>query len=566
MNEVLKVFLSMSFSGSLLILALLLAKSLLKNKISRQWQYYIWLAAVFRLLLPFGPETSLLGRTYQTAGQAINQTAILQRRSPLDVPNASAAAEHLTAARPRQDIVSLSKNYIWLIWLAGALGLLIRKVTIYQGFTRYIRAGSTPVSDIEILDRLSIAAEQAGVKKPVELCIHPLISSPLLTGFFRPRIALPSADVSERDFAYIVLHELTHYKRRDMFYKWLVQITICLHWFNPIVHLMGREITKACEFSCDEAVLAKIKSDNARAYGKTLLNAMAAVRKYRENLGGVTLSENKKLLKERITAIMNFKKRTKTTWLITVALTLFIITSAIYVGVYNASAAPNQTPGKPQVSRSESDSTQANRYYEVGSLPLFQLVFSRLNEKEQLAWLEKLYAADDFAFFSVAVNALREDSPLLAGFAERAYTDEEIAFFSVLTNRMDKTELERWLDRALEDDRWSFQSMLFDRLDLNDEKDAQEKEWAARQKAEYQTVGVTCNGKNYYYQGQLVNIFLDMRRNQSVYTLNLNPSGSVNIKIIRGEDDRITGAAYMTEAEAAELLGDMDDPDDDLEG
>ena len=43
MNAVLKIFLSMSVSGSLLILVLLLGKRLLKDKISRQWQYYIWL-------------------------------------------------------------------------------------------------------------------------------------------------------------------------------------------------------------------------------------------------------------------------------------------------------------------------------------------------------------------------------------------------------------------------------------------------------------------------------------------------------------------------------------------
>ena len=62
MNEILKVFLSMSFSGALLILALLLGGRLLKNKISRQWQYYIWLIVILRLVLPFGTETSLMGK------------------------------------------------------------------------------------------------------------------------------------------------------------------------------------------------------------------------------------------------------------------------------------------------------------------------------------------------------------------------------------------------------------------------------------------------------------------------------------------------------------------------
>ncbi len=734
MNAVLKIFLSMSFSGGFLILALLLGKKFLKNKISRQWQYYIWLVVVLRLLLPFGPEVSLLGKTYQAAEQAITQTAPLPSQQPainapgnilapavdLDKNNetVNSPAENLTTPHPLQEIWGLLANHVWLVWLVVALGLLIRKITVYQGFIRYIHAGLTPVADIELLDRLSITAEQAGIKKPIELCINPLVSSPLLIGFFHPCIVLPSVDIPEKDFQYIVLHELTHYKRRDMFYKWAVQITVCLHWFNPLVHLMSREITKACEFSCDEAVLAKMGSDSAQDYGKTLLDAMAAVGKYKENLGAVTLSENKQLLKERLSAIMSFKRKSTAVRLLTGALTLCVVFGAAFVGVYptadakspNSGAAEKSTPSQTgqltemetlnlkgttyylvqneaqlraigtgkygmeqnymqqadiqlssdewtpigtwenpftgtftgngfeikgltmtdpnatiiglfgvaknahiynvtlrdydiasagknvsgksvgailaigQGSRSydnfvypkettvsiEDNASEINRYYKAGSLPLFEITFPRLNENAQRTWLEKLYADGDFAFFSVAVRGLGENSPLLADFAEKAYADEEMAFFSTLTDCMDEAELELWLNQALEDGKWDFQSMLFDKLDRNDEfdelKEKQEKEWAEAQTAEYRAVGVTMDGKDYYYQGQLVNIFLDIRPNKSFYTLNMNPKGTVNIKIVRDADNKITSVAYMTEAEVTELLEDMSDDDDDWDG
>ena len=227
MNAVLNMFLSMSFSGSLLILALLLGKRFLKNKISRQWQYYIWLAVVLRLLLPFGPEASLMGTAYQAVDQAISQTAPLppQQTAPGGDPGSAVGAEQHsetvnppaddgTAVHPLQDIGALLINHIWLVWLAAALGLLLRKITIYQGFIRYINAGLAPVSDLELLDQLSIAAEQSGLNKPIELCVNPLVSSPLLIGFFHPCIVLPSADIPEKDFRYIILHELTHYKDR----------------------------------------------------------------------------------------------------------------------------------------------------------------------------------------------------------------------------------------------------------------------------------------------------------------------------------------------------------------
>ena len=51
MNEILKIFLSLSLSGSLLILVLLLCRPLFKNKVSKSWQYYIWLVVIIRLLL-----------------------------------------------------------------------------------------------------------------------------------------------------------------------------------------------------------------------------------------------------------------------------------------------------------------------------------------------------------------------------------------------------------------------------------------------------------------------------------------------------------------------------------
>ncbi len=589
MNTVLKILLSMSFSGSLLILALLLGKQFLKNKISRQWQYYIWLVVVLRLLLPFGPEVSLMGKAYQAVDQAISQTAPLppQQQLPLNAPGSNLApavgAEHhnetvsspaddVTTAHPLQDIGVLLINQIWLVWLVAALGLLIRKITIYQGFMRYIRAGLTPVSDIERLDELSIVAEQSGIKKPIELCVNPLVSSPLLIGFFRPCIVLPSADIPEKDFRYIILHELTHYKRRDMFYKWLVQITVCLHWFNPLVSLMSREVTRACEFSCDEAVLAKMGCSHAQDYGKTLLNAMAAIGRYKENLGAVTLSENKQLLKERLGAIMKFEKKSKAIRLLTGMLTLCIIFSAAFIGIYSTAAAAD-VPDSINAGNSlemetkeagvsiEDNSTEIDRYYKAGSLPLFEITFSRLDENTQKMWLEQLYADGDNSFFSVAVRWLDTSSALFAGFAEKAYADEEMAFFSILTDCMDEAELELWLDRALEDGNRAFQSILFDKLNRGEEFDELKEKWAEAQTAEYQAVGVTMDGKDYYYQGQLVNIFLDIRPNKSFYTLNMNPKGTVNIKIVRDVENKITGVSYMTETEVIELLGNMDDPD-----
>ena len=244
MNTVFKLFLSMSFSGAALILALLAGKRFWRDKISRQWQYYIWLVVILRLLLPFAPERNLMATACQAVEQALSGTTLSVLPQPMtdtedaDVPVSvwtpgsvtvdNALQEDENADNPApdfKDAAHLSSgnenvgDYIWLVWLAVVSGLLIRKITMYQSFVRYVKDGCSPVNDIAMLERFSDAATQTGIKKPVELCVNPLVSSPMLIGFFHPCIVLPGTEISEKDFHYIALHELTHHKRRDILYK-----------------------------------------------------------------------------------------------------------------------------------------------------------------------------------------------------------------------------------------------------------------------------------------------------------------------------------------------------------
>ncbi|MDE7318591.1 MAG: M56 family metallopeptidase, partial [Lachnospiraceae bacterium] len=73
MSEVWKVILSLSLSGTVLMGMLLLFCRIFQRKLSRGWQYYIWLAVVARLLIPFSGELNLTGSVFakleQSAGQ-----------------------------------------------------------------------------------------------------------------------------------------------------------------------------------------------------------------------------------------------------------------------------------------------------------------------------------------------------------------------------------------------------------------------------------------------------------------------------------------------------------------
>ena len=94
-----------------------------------------------------------------------------------------------------------------------------------------------------------------------------------------------------------------------MFYKWLVQLTICIHWFNPFVYLIAREtfdirLSIVSLFCCAVLLLFLVwvyafsLEKGKREYGNTLLNMANTEKKFKNSIVSVTLNEGKKLLKD----------------------------------------------------------------------------------------------------------------------------------------------------------------------------------------------------------------------------------------------------------------------------
>ena len=302
MSEFMKIVLSLSISGALLMLVVLGLKQIYKNKFSKRWQYYIWIIVVLRFLIPFTPGTinirSLFERVCTTVSTRMEES--LESPEGLVSPKIPAVInmnnkESNQPQLPTDEDENITINtvvqkpyniyaYLFLGWSALALVLLVRKITIYQGFIQYIKAGNTEVSDIKILNLLSECQEKQNIKRRVELYHNALIASPMLIGFFRPSIVLPDCELEEKALTYIFMHELSHYQQRDMFYKWLIQIVVCIHWFNPFVYLLEKEVNKACELSCDEAVILLFNESVPREYGDTLLLFLRSNNLYKARL------------------------------------------------------------------------------------------------------------------------------------------------------------------------------------------------------------------------------------------------------------------------------------------
>ncbi len=362
MQEISKLILSLSLSGGVVILGLFFLSRLLGYRVSRRWQYQIWLIAVLRLLLPFSAELNLVGTVFANVEQAVHQEEIrgLQEDSSMaetDSPadgllfsddEAEGSLYHTAGEGGQRDrlpevfpaegpgFVKYLTETFALIWLSVALLLLAQRIMAYRNFVRTLQTGCIP-ADVELLERFGRIAEERKIKGTIELCIHPLAASPMLVGLFRPKIILPTAELSEQDFYYTILHELIHYRRMDLLYKWLVQFTVCLHWFNPLVWLMGREVNRTCELACDEAVLRELDSDKRRAYGDTLLRAAALNRHGFTSLGTLTMHESKKLLKRRLQSIIEYQKKPGWIKAASLALAVMIAVGALTLGVYAGS-------------------------------------------------------------------------------------------------------------------------------------------------------------------------------------------------------------------------------------
>ena len=346
MSEFIKILLSLSVSGALLLLLILGLKPLYKNKFSKRWQYYIWIVVALRFLLPFTPDTTIVGSLFEKFDTAaITNEIPTSPNIPVLADTGNSKAEpiqtnrEITTAAMREPF----NKYVCLffIWSALALVLFVRKVTVYQGFIQYIKAGNKEVSDIKILNLLSDCEEKLKIKTRVELSCNPLIASPMLIGFFRPRIILPVGEWEDKELSYIFVHELIHYKQRDMFYKWLIQIVVCVHWFNPFVYLLEKEVNKSCELSCDEKVISILNEKAKREYGDTLISFLKSNNLYKSSLASVTLTEGAEQLKERLGAIMKFRKKSKAIIAITAIFTAAVCVCFFVTGAYAAPSAAN---------------------------------------------------------------------------------------------------------------------------------------------------------------------------------------------------------------------------------
>jgi beta-lactamase regulating signal transducer with metallopeptidase domain len=218
-------------------------------------------------------------------------------------------------------------QYTLYLWLIGVIIALTVNLTGYLRFAKNLKQANKPATDEETQLLVSLAKG-----RNVRLKRNHFISTPLLMGILRPRIIIPDINLNEGELKNILLHELSHLRRFDIGVKWLTMIAASIHWFNPIMYFIKREINHACELACDEAVIKDFNSVEKQAYGDTLI-AVVAEHKYPRGVLQATMCEEKRSLKERLLAVMNHNnKKSRFVIFFSVVLLGAITFGAIYLG------------------------------------------------------------------------------------------------------------------------------------------------------------------------------------------------------------------------------------------
>lgn len=144
---------------------------------------------------------------------------------------------------------------------------------------------------------------------------------------------LPDAVLEEKTVAYMIQHEIKHYANYDLWLKFLVDLLVVLHWWNPVVYVMRKELSLAFELSNDYMVTRNMPELEKLEYAQTLVQAaklMSNQQAYDLNLTGGECLETRiqMLLKEKTTERVRGRVLTATNLLFVF---LIMIISLVFV-------------------------------------------------------------------------------------------------------------------------------------------------------------------------------------------------------------------------------------------
>lgn len=289
---------------------LLLLKQLFRSSLSPRMQYRLWFLFLGLLTVPFLPfhvdnllqifpwlkgfgafsapaiETAAIKAVNKSPGSSINQ-----------LPDFTVN----TSAHFRIEAL------FWIIWMTGMLVMLSFIVKSFLRL-RALEQSALPLQNPEVRRLYQNCLMEAGITKKLPVYSTAFLKSPALAGVFQPRIYLPVYLISScqsSHLRFMLLHELQHYKHRDNFAGFFMNLAGLIYWFNPAVWHALSEMRIDRETACDASVLDMLEEPSYIDYGHTLIHfaEKSSLFPFAAGLGGTM-----RQMKRRILTISSYKK------------------------------------------------------------------------------------------------------------------------------------------------------------------------------------------------------------------------------------------------------------------
>ena len=328
-GEIFKAILIMSLGGSVLAGVISLFRPITKKIFGYSWHYYIWLCVLFVMLIPvrfnINPTTapSIITQTAQTE-QTAQQTSV--GNQPETVEN---VIQTDTAQKPQvlQKVFGIWNRIVynrvsilaWL-WLIGAMLLILLNIARYISLNVKIRKNGEIISLSEIGEYTN---------RKINVRVWESIASPFMTGVIKHTLILPKTELSSEQLHNILCHEMTHFKRRDILYKCFAEFVKCVHWFNPVIWYVTRQIATECEISCDIAVTKNMSDSEEMSYINTILSLLPTGKSKQLPLT-TQMASSKKILKRRFIMIKNKKTTSRFMSVMSAVIAIVMLSTTVF--------------------------------------------------------------------------------------------------------------------------------------------------------------------------------------------------------------------------------------------
>lgn len=316
-EKLLNNLMQIGLTVSLAALVPLILRRLMKKRYPARMVCVVWAILALRLLIPVQltlpqapvqvmPRTSYVVQSDQTA---FRQTGLPVVQNPTRWVTGTQAQTLSAADTGTVKTVDIT-DILLTLWLAGVIACVLWQGIGYYRLIRSLKGTSQPVERADLHTILQEQCADLVIDREIPLRVSAAADCPMLAGFIHPTLYLPDERISRTDAAFIFRHELTHYKHGDLWLKLLLLAARCLHWFNPLVHLIARFAQEDIEAACDDAVVRGHDGAYRRAYGETILRSAIAQAQKRKALVSC-FGDDKKTLMRRFEGLFDksVKKR-----------------------------------------------------------------------------------------------------------------------------------------------------------------------------------------------------------------------------------------------------------------